>query len=132
MGTWGSGPFDNDDAGDWSYQLTPDADEHVIERALYAVEAGGDPDATKCQVAIAASEVVAAALGSPVIGLPDDVAAWVRTHGALPWRTLAPVALRSVARIVAGSELRDLWAESDDDDDWSAELRDLQHRLTGG
>ena len=129
MGAWGSGPFDNDDAGDWTYQLTPDADERVIERALDAVEASGDPDATTCQAAIAAAEVVAAGLGHPVLGLPDEVAEWVRTHGDLPWQTLAPVALRSVARIVAGSELNDLWAESDDDVDWRVELRDLRDRL---
>jgi hypothetical protein len=130
MGTWGSGPFDNDDAGDWTYQLTPDADERVIERALDAVGANGDPDATTCQAAIAAAEVVAAGLGHPVLGLPDAVAEWVATHSDLPWRTLAPMAFRSVARIVAGSELRDLWAESDDDVDWREELQDLQDRLT--
>ena len=123
MGTWGSGPFDNDDAGDWAYQLTPDADERVIELALTSVEAGGDSDAPTSQAAIAAAEVVAAGLGHPVPGLPDEVAEWVGTHADLSWQTLAPVALRSVARIVAGSELSDLWAESDDDVDWSAELR---------
>ena len=130
MGTWGPGPFDNDDAGDWAYQLTPDADERVIELALTSVEAGGDPDAPTSQAAIAAAEVVAAGLGHPVPGLPDEVAEWVGTHADLSWQTLAPLALRSVARIVAGSELSDLWAESDDDVDWSAELRDLQDRLT--
>ena len=81
-------------------------------------------------MAIAAAEVVAAGPGHPVLGLPDDVVEWVGTHGDLPWQTLAPVALRSVARFVAGSELSDLWAESDDDVDWSAELRDIQDRLT--
>ena len=45
VGTWGSGPFDNDDAGDWTYELTPDADESVVERALAAAAAGGEPSA---------------------------------------------------------------------------------------
>ena len=129
MGTWGSGPFDNDDAGDWTYGLAPDADERMIERALTAVLAGGDPDASRSQAAIAAAEVVAAGLGHPVLGLPDEVGEWVGTHGDLSWQTLAPVALRSVARIVAGSELRDLWAESDDDEGWSVGLQDLRRRL---
>ena len=130
MGTWGSGPFDNDDAGDWTYQLTPDADVQVIEFALAAVEAGGDPDATTCQVAIAAAEVVAAGVGQPCTSLPDDVEVWVEAHRDLPWSALASQAVRSIARIAIGSELRDLWAESSDDEDWGAELQDLQRRLS--
>jgi hypothetical protein len=130
VGTWGSGPFDNDDAGDWTYRLTPDADEAVIERALAKAEADGDPDVMTSQAAIAAAEVVAAGLGHPHPSLPEEVADWVGTHGQVPWRALAPRALRSIDRIAAGSELKDLWGESEEDGAWSAELEDLRGRLT--
>ena len=128
MGTWGSGPFDNDDAGDWTYGLTPDADERVVERALTAVETTADPVAAISQAAIAAAEVVAAGLGRPYVALPDEVGDWVRTHPALPWPELARLAIRALARIVAGSELKELWAE-EDDGAWSAEMEDLRDRL---
>ena len=93
MGTWGSGPFDNDDAGDWTYQLTPDADERVVEHALAAVVADSDPDASTSSAAIAAAEVVAAGLGHAHGSLPDEVAEWVETHGQVPggrWRHRRP------------------------------------------
>ena len=37
MGTWGSGPFDNDEAADWAWQLTADADERVGWSTLRAI-----------------------------------------------------------------------------------------------
>jgi hypothetical protein len=129
MGTWGSGPFDNDDAGDWTYQLTPDADQGVVEGALTAAVADGDPDTTTSQAAIAAAEVVAAGLGRPHPSLPEEVAGWVGTRGQGEWRALAPLALRSINRILASSELVDVWTEDGNDGDWSAEMQDLRTRL---
>jgi uncharacterized protein DUF4259 len=135
MGTWGSGAFDNDDAADWAWQLTDDADEAVVAAALTAVESSTDPAAPASQVAVAAAEVVAAGLGRPAADLPDDVAAWVASRTERRWAALAPLALRSIARVAAGSELRDLWAESDATDatdatdEWSAVLLDLATRL---
>ena len=67
MGSWGSAPFQDDDAGDRSCQLTPDSDERAIELALTSVEAGGDPDLSTSQTAIAAAEVIAAGPGHPVL-----------------------------------------------------------------
>ena len=138
MGTWGSGAFDSDDAADWAWQLTDDADEAVVAAALTAVESGADPAAPAAQVAVAAAEVVAVGLGRPAPDLPEAVAAWVASRADRPWAAVAPLALRSIARVAAGSELRDLWAESDASDetdssdetdasdDWSASLQYLR------
>ena len=130
MGTWGSGPFDNDDAGDWTYELTPDADESVVERALAAAVAGGEPSASTSQAAIAAAEVVAAGLGCPSPSLPEEVGEWVAARDQAPWPALAPLAVKAIDRILAGSELKELWAESDEDGDWTAEVQELRARLT--
>ena len=135
MGTWGSGAFDNDDAADWAWQLSDDADEAVVAAALTAVESSTDPEAPASQVAVAAAEVVAAGLGRPAPDLPDEVADWVGSRTDRPWAALAPLALRAIARVAAGSELRDLWTESDATDatdatdEWSAALQDLGMRL---
>jgi hypothetical protein len=126
MGTWGSGPFDNDDAADWAWQLTPEADEGVVAAALTpgAERAPGDA------AVIAAAEVVAAGVGRPHPELPDEVAAWVAGRRDLGWTELVGLAVAAVERLRGGSELADLWAEPDDDA-WAHEVDDLLDRLRG-
>lgn len=128
MGAWGSGPFDNDDAADWAYQLTEDADEGVVAAALAAVIGGPSPDAPAASCAIAAAEVVAAGLGRPYPELPDEVAAWVDARRDRPWPSLVPSALAALDRIVADSELAELWGEAEDAA-WGEEVDDLRARL---
>jgi Domain of unknown function (DUF4259) len=131
MGTWGSGPFDNDDAADWTYRLTPDAEIGVVTAALNAALADDRPDAATSQAAVAAAEVVAAALGHRHVSTPEEVTAWVAARPGPQWRDAAPLAARSTQRVLADSELRELWDESDEDGEWSAELVDLVSRLAG-
>ncbi|HEU4566145.1 MAG TPA: DUF4259 domain-containing protein, partial [Gemmatimonadaceae bacterium] len=62
---------------------------------------------------------------------PPEVAEWVAENrdddGARP--ELVALARRAVERIAAESELRDLWAESDDFEAWEASVADLRARL---
>jgi hypothetical protein len=129
MGAWGPGPFDNDDAGDWTYRLTPAADERVVAAALAAALGGAAPNAATAQSAVAAAEVVAAGIGRPHATIPAEVEAWVAARPGPQWGELAPLAARAVQRVLAGSELRELWDESGDESDWSAELEGLVARL---
>jgi hypothetical protein len=130
VGTWGAGPFDNDDASDWTYELAPDGDVSVVDDALRAATADGQPDAPTCQAAIAAAEVVAAGLGRPVASIPEEVAEWVAANADVAWSAHVPAALAALDRIVAGSELKVLWAESDESS-WRASGEDLRARLGG-
>jgi hypothetical protein len=129
MGTWGSGPFDNDDAADWVYELTADADERVVEAALSAAAEEGYLDASTSQAAVAAAEVVAAGLDRPYVELPDEVAAWVAVRRDAGWSALAQVAVRAVSRVLDESELRELWDEASDGEAWTADVTDLLERL---
>jgi len=128
MGAWGSGPFDNDDAADWAWQLTDDADEAVVAAALTTVTGEVSPDAPAASCAIAAAEVVAAGLGRPHPELPDEVADWVVSRRDRPWARLIPAALAALDRVAADSELAELWGETDVAA-WGAELDDLRARL---
>jgi hypothetical protein len=130
MGTWGPGPFDNDDASDWTYELAPDGDVGVVDDALRATTGDGDPDGPTCQAAIAAAEVVAAGLGRPVASMPEEVTEWVAAHADMPWIEHVPAALAALDRIATGSELQILWAESDEGI-WRASIDDLRTRLGG-
>jgi hypothetical protein len=126
MGTWGSGPFENDDAADWAYKLTPEADEGVVAATLTP-----RPSAAPLEAAIAAAaEVVAAGIGRPHPELPETVASWVAARRERPWSGLVPLAIDAVERLGGGSELDDEWAESGDDA-WSHEVDDLLARLRG-
>ena len=66
MGTWGAGPFDNDDAADWLADLGTQATrQQVREAVLRAIDAleGAWVETPDAQVGIAAAEVVAGAHG---------------------------------------------------------------------
>jgi hypothetical protein len=128
MGAWGAGTFDNDDALDWLDDLVDGASD-AIRGALEATEAESieAPDASS---ALAAAEVVAAALGNPAADLPGEVSDWLEANGAKSAAALAPLARQAVERIRANSELKDLWEETDPSE-WTAAVDDLHKRLEG-
>jgi hypothetical protein len=128
MGAWGAGTFDNDDALDWLDDLVDGADD-AIRDALEATDAEHieGPDASS---ALAAAEVVAAALGHPAADLPGEVSDWLEANDAKSAAALAPLALRAVDRVRQNSELKDLWEESDPAE-WNAAVDDLRKRLEG-
>ncbi|MEG3636345.1 DUF4259 domain-containing protein [Micromonospora palythoicola] len=137
MGTWDSGPFDNDTAADWCGEL---ADAHAAQRPVLvraalnraAVEQDYLDADVACE-AIAAAAIVAAHLpgGPPVtspyapdvlrdgdrLDLPDEVSA------------LAATALDRI--MAADSEWRDLWQEASGDDNPAfVVVRELRRALT--
>jgi Domain of unknown function (DUF4259) len=116
MGTWDSGPFDNDAAADWCAELTaadPAQRVPVIRRALTEViDEDGYLDYDLAAQAVAAAAVVATGRpGGPPVdspGMPEFLAAG--TGPPLP-EDLAPLASRAVDRVLSDdSEWRQLWA----------------------
>ena len=130
MGAWGSSAFDNDDAADWAWGLDDDGDGALVRSALVLddVEYVELPEGA---TAIAAAEIVAACLGRPgAHPLPDAVQAWVDAHGSAFRGGDAASALNAVRRVAAeGSELSELWAETEDQD-WARAVDDLTTRLS--
>jgi hypothetical protein len=135
VGTWDSGPFDNDTAADWCGDLD-EADDatriEMIEEALAAAAHETDYlDGDVAYTAIAAAAVVASQLpgGPPVDSVygPD----FLSEGGTLPIpRNLPPLALRALDRIVADdSEWRDLWDEGGGLDDATAALAPIRDAL---
>jgi len=136
MGAWGHGIFDNDDAADWVYELEESSGDALLERTLTTVADAADEDveAPDAAAALAAAEVVAAALtGSSdtlVAGGPysEGAVRWVEANGGSARRSLAPLALRALRRVRDSSELRELWEEAGADE-WLAEVAGLERRL---
>lgn len=132
MGAWGTGAFENDDAADWLAELEGATDDRVLEAAFDAVLDGKDTDLMVEGPAVAAAEVVAAALGAPAADLPEAPSEWAKGQ---PGHTLRPStyrkAIKAVDQIAERSEMLDLWSEAEDFAGWQAAIVDLQTRLAG-
>jgi hypothetical protein len=131
MGAWAHGSFDNDDALDWVGELEGAEDTEPISEAFDAVlEADDYLEAPEASMGIAAAEVVAALIGKPAAKVPDEVTSWLVGKKA-PKPALVKKAQRVVKRILKDSELKELWAESEDSAKWQQEVEGLLHRLSG-
>lgn len=124
MGAWGSGPFDNDDACDWSYQLLDGGGVEVIASAL-VVSAG--TEAPEAAEAVAAIALVVASRGSSV-DLGEDVADWLATADRPAVAALAPRAVAAIDSLLTDSELAELWQEVGDSV-WEDRLREWRDFL---
>ena len=130
MGAWGIGHFDNDDAGDWMLEFEDAKSLAPVRDAFAEADASLDYlDAGIACIGLAAAEVVAASLGRPAPDLPDSVADVVATLDGPPASDLVARAKAVVERIGADSELRELWEETDDFDEWQSRVADLAGRL---
>ena len=128
MGAWGAESFENDDAADWSSGLEGADSFEVVRQALSVTEAPY-VEAPDGSMAVAAAEVVAAALGRPSASLPDAVREWVVANGSMAEPGDGSAALAAVFRVRSdGSELRELWNEAGSED-WNRCLTDLSERL---
>lgn len=132
-GAWDTGPFSNDDALDWVWELTQSNDLSVIEAALgSAANSPGYLEAPTASMAIAAAEVVAALRGNPRPELPDEVTKWVQANNVVVRDDLLKIARRAIenTRKKESSELAQLWMDSDElMDAWLEALDDLLKRL---
>ncbi|MGW1027737.1 DUF4259 domain-containing protein [Streptomyces sp. NPDC002577] len=129
MGTWDTGPFDNDTAGDFCFALdeaSPDEREGIIRDTLgRVIDTTGYLDAQVSEEAVAAAALVAAQCPS---GEPVDP--HYGPKRPLPDLTsLRALALDALDRVVSEqSELLELWAGSGGAP-WRAAIRQLQESL---
>ena len=132
-GAWDTGPFANDDALDWVWELSESNDLSVVETTLKsAASSSGYLEAPTASMAIAAAEVVAALRGNPRPELPDEVTEWVRDHNVAVGDDLLKIARIAIenAKKKDTSELAQLWLDSEElMDAWLKDLDDLLKRL---
>ena len=124
MGAWGPGPFENDDACDWSYQLLDGGGVEVLSSTLDVAPGTTAPEADE---AVAAIAVVVASQGVSV-DLSPDVAGWLNAADRHAFVLLAPRAITAIDALLADSELAELWGESGDSI-WQDQLREWRDAL---
>jgi hypothetical protein len=133
MAGWGTGSFENEDASNWVSQI----DQLTVEdlRALLSrADKNEYLEAAQSGAIVAAAEAVAALGGVPAEALPEPIADWAniaqpRTSDAL-LQELVGLALQAVLHVRTNSELKDLWLQADGLNEWTANLRRLEKRLT--
>jgi Domain of unknown function (DUF4259) len=136
MGSWGPGPFDNDDALDFVGALresTPSDIRHRLLAALDAVSTGGSPDATEVNIALAAAGLVAIRNGAPE---PDETAVteWLRHAPMQADPELCRIGLEAVDRALEpdDNEWYELWDEADSIDLVETALKPYRAALEAG
>jgi hypothetical protein len=136
MGTWGIGPFGNDDAVDLLGSLDdaePAMAVALLRDALTAADTDEYLQVDVAQAAVAAAAIVAAQHpGGPRLD-PSTVSAWLAEGNGLDLPDeLAGLALVALDRVVGErSELRGLWQEGGRLQEFRATLAPLRVALTG-
>ena len=131
MGAWGPGNFENDDALDWIGDLAESKDGWALVRSTLTEVAKSDyADAPQSSTALAAAECVAIGRGRPPgTAAPSELSSWCAQHRKGYTEELRVLALRTVQRVRAGSELKVLWGESEESD-WDDVVGDLERSLS--
>lgn len=130
MGAWGTGSFENDDAMDWVYELEDAKNFQILADAFDTVLDQKDEylEAPDCCIAICAAEVTAGLLGNPADDLPEEVMEWLEGQPD-PSEVLLKLATNALNAILKKSELKELWQETDDYDEWREIVLDIRDRL---
>lgn len=130
MGAWGFGVFENDDALDWAADLVEVEDTSFLAESFDAIpmDSGEYVEAPEASMALAAAEVVAALLGKALPQLPEEVTGWIAERKRVK-PALVSKARRAVQRILADSELRELWQDCADFAQWQDSVQGLLRRL---
>lgn len=133
MGTWGDGPFDDDGASDWVWELEEATDWGVVGVALHgAADVGPDDylEAPDGQIAWAAAAVVAA-VDDATISVPGEVSRWLARYAEARPREMRVLGLQAVQRVLGtNSELVELWREAGEEDAWRANVGRVAAVLT--
>lgn len=132
-GAWDIGPFENDDALDWVWELTDSDGLAPLNRAFDDVlRSPRYVEAPSASIAIAAAEVLAALKGTARDELPDEVTQWVEGRRLKADSRTVEKAVNAIRLIMDDevSELAQLWADAPElAEDWRASLEDLLERL---
>lgn len=132
MGTWAIHALGNDDAADFLDALYDSDSLAVIDAAISSVLDKDYIEAPEADQALAAVEVIARLQGRPDTSVPayEELDAWIAANKRVPPLDLIHRTHLAIDRVLAeGSELSELWQESDELDAWMSSVENLRSRL---
>jgi hypothetical protein len=117
VGTWDTGPFDNDDAADWSGDLDDTEPEDRLDFIRSTLSAAADEldylDSREACQAVAAAAVIASQVGGDPIESPYAPDFLLAGEALDTEPDVAPLAVRALDRVIGEeSEWRDLWDDA--------------------
>jgi hypothetical protein len=141
MGAWGINTFENDGAMDWLGDFLDDpseakileafsAEPTVIQRGLIARLMGKKPQEFPAELdgeeVLAAAEVVATISGRPATSNPEELTSppKITLHSETSTKAVA-----AIDAMMANSNLKSCWEETDDFENWKATVQDIRKRL---
>jgi hypothetical protein len=129
MGAWGVSTFESDAALDFVLDIVETNDLSLIESTIREVIAYDDElDADLAEQGLVAGEIIAALHGNSS-DLPPELQDWIKSKESNS-PELRHLAHKATKKVLDDSELRELWEESDEFDDWQGSVRDLLSRLS--
>lgn len=139
MGTWGIKNFENDGAADFTSDVIENGKSLIKEAIVKVSELSDDEylEAPDCENALASIEFIAAFKGKPSDDLPEEVIDWIKKNDLLDFRSgflgkridMIDLSLKALDRILNNSELKELWEEGDEFEEWKKILEDLKQRV---
>lgn len=135
MGAWGTLNFENDTALDFVYEIEEEG-ANRIKIAIEAVNSREEDsflDSDLCSEALAAIEYIAAAKDKVSEDFPEDAEEWLtpaNKENLLAIRNLIANSKQAIDRIKHNSELKDLWEETEEFEEWNKVLDGLVTRIS--
>jgi hypothetical protein len=134
MGAWGHLNFENDTALDFVWELE-EKGINWIKNAFEVINGREEDsflDSDLCAEALAGIEFIAAAKGNPAADFPEDAEEWLQKNkaGLLANYHWIAKSKQAIDRIQHNSELKDLWEETNEFEEWTKVLEDLSKRIS--
>ena len=132
MGAWDNGNFGNDDAMDFVSEVQ---NKDSIVNAIVTISNTAINEyieLTDCCNALAAIEYIATALGNTAKDFPEEALEWVSDNKLLLLQDekLIINAHLALEKIKANSELKELWEETAEFEDWLNIIEGLKKRIS--
>ena len=131
MGAWGISAFENDDALDWLGDFCDEPGEEPLKDAFVSVNeiANDYLESPEASNALIAAEIVAFLLSLPSSNLPEHSKECLENLQIKPNDDLVSSAVKAVERVKTDSELKELWEETDNFQEWNKIVDELIGRL---
>ncbi len=137
MSAWCTDNFSNDMAAEWVAALEKSKGIKFLMSPIERINQNtGYLKIEECSEALAASEVVAAAISSDYSITPDKVRTWLNTKKGFIFAKKPQInpehsaqAITVVERILKESELRELWQDSEEFENWQEKQHVLLKKL---
>lgn len=141
MGAWGVGHFENDSALDWLGEFLESEDKIKTLKETFEAANGNkgffsrlfsrsfEIEEPEASAVLVAGEIVSLLLGKPAEDLPEELINWVGSHQLKVDKNLVSAARNAISAVKNKSELKLLWEETEDYQNWLEEVKNLENRL---